>query len=233
MTDTPRRIFGVACVMVVIWIATFWLYEPRAVEPKVTFGEAPPELVLEHPLPAPPEPAQLPPPRPRTSPDASQPPADPAQTVTRRRVEPPGFREYTVQRGDTSLEVIAQRELGDRRHWHAIAKANPYLTPDKLYPGRTVILIPLDPGNIQGRVVEEQVAVSTPPADEQKPDEPAGVEYVTAGGDTLTGIAKQFYNDPNLWRLIYEANRAVLRDPDRLPRGVKLTIPPKPARRAD
>ena len=231
--DTPRRVFGVACVMILIWIATFWLYEPRAVEPKVTFGETPPHLVLENPLPAPPEPA---PPRDllaRPAPDPAPSAPEPAQTITRQRLEPPAFREYTVQRGDTSLEVIAQRELGDRRHWRAIAKANPFLNPDRLYPGRTVIRIPLDPDNIQGRVVEEQVATSSPPPEEPATAEPAGVEYTTTSGDTLTGIAKQFYGDPNLWRLIYEANRAVLRDPDRLPRGVKLTIPPKPARRTD
>ena len=93
-----------------------------------------------------------------------------------------------------------------------------------------MIRIPVDPSNIQGRVVEEQVAASPPAAEKPAEPEPEHVEYTIGGGDTLSGIAKQFYGDPNLWRLIYEANRAVLRDPDRLPRGVKLKIPPKPAR---
>jgi nucleoid-associated protein YgaU len=230
MTDTPRRVFGVLCVMVAIWIATYWLYEPAAWEPKVTFGETPAELVIpETPLP-PADP--LPPPIRLTPPPPAQPETSPPSqptTVTRRRVEPPAFREYTVQRGDTSLESIAQKEMGDRRLWRAIAEANPFVTPDKLRPGRTVLKIPLDPGNIQGRVVEEEVPGAEAPAP-ARPPEPA-VEYTISSGDTLSEIAKQFYGDPNLWRLIYDANRGVLKDPDHLPRNAKIQIPPRPAKR--
>jgi nucleoid-associated protein YgaU len=240
MTDTPRRVFGVLCVMVAVWTATYWLYEPAAWEPKVTYGETPTQLVIpETPLPRMDplaQPITLAPPPAAAAPEpAPQPEATPPQqpTVKRRRVEPPAFREYTVQRGDSSLEVIAQKELGDRRYWRAIAEANPFLTPDKLYAGRTVLKIPLDPGNIQGRIVEEEVpapASPSPPTPKPKPPEPA-VEYTTGSGDTLSGIAKQFYGDPNLWRVIYEANRAVLADPDRLPSGTKIQIPPRPAKR--
>jgi nucleoid-associated protein YgaU len=46
---------------------------------------------------------------------------------------------------------------------------------------------------------------------------------VVRRGDSLVGIAAQFYSDPALWRVIAEANR--LDDPLRLEIGRRLTIP--------
>ena len=47
-------------------------------------------------------------------------------------------------------------------------------------------------------------------------------------GDTLGTIAQKFYNDPTLWRKIYEANRAAIGDnPDAIKVGMQLRIPPK------
>jgi uncharacterized protein YidB (DUF937 family)/LysM repeat protein len=49
--------------------------------------------------------------------------------------------------------------------------------------------------------------------------------YKVASGDTLSGIAKQFYHDPNQWPRIYEANRDILNNPDRISPGQNLRIP--------
>ena len=47
--------------------------------------------------------------------------------------------------------------------------------------------------------------------------------------DTLSTIAGHFYDDPEQWRLIYNANREVLGgNPDRIPADVEIVIPPKP-----
>lgn len=231
MTDTPRRIFGIVCLLVAVWIVTYWVYEPA--EPPVTFGERPASIslaeVTQTPAPQPPEPEPDPEPEPVTVVVADPSQAQAPRTVS--RLEPPAFREYVVQQGDTSLQVIAKRELGDSRYWVAIAQANPYLDPAKLYPGRTRLRIPLDPTNIQGRVVEVPAGdAAADPAPAQKPPEPEDIEYTVAPGDTLSGIAQRFYGDPGRWRTIYEANRAVLGDPDRLKSGMKLKIPPKAAR---
>ncbi len=48
--------------------------------------------------------------------------------------------------------------------------------------------------------------------------------YVVQGGDTLTKIAKQFYNS-TAWEKIYQANRDVLKNPNYIYIGMKLTIP--------
>lgn len=48
--------------------------------------------------------------------------------------------------------------------------------------------------------------------------------YTTQKGDTLTKIAKKY---PGLtWRQIYEANKSEIKDPNVIPPGQKLVIPP-------
>ncbi|QBQ55721.1 PRC-barrel domain-containing protein [Nitrosococcus wardiae] len=45
-------------------------------------------------------------------------------------------------------------------------------------------------------------------------------------GDTLASIAQRVYGNADKWRLIYEANRDKIEDPERLLVGTELTIPP-------
>ena len=54
---------------------------------------------------------------------------------------------------------------------------------------------------------------------------PAGGSYVVRKGDTLYALARRFYNDQRKWRVIYEANRQTLRDPNQIQVGQVLTIP--------
>ena len=49
--------------------------------------------------------------------------------------------------------------------------------------------------------------------------------YTVASGDTLSKIAKQFYNDANQWPRIFDANRDTLSNPDRISPGQNLRIP--------
>jgi nucleoid-associated protein YgaU len=50
-------------------------------------------------------------------------------------------------------------------------------------------------------------------------------QYTVASGDTLSGIARQYYNDASRWSIIYEANRYQIQDPDRIFAGQVLRIP--------
>ena len=49
--------------------------------------------------------------------------------------------------------------------------------------------------------------------------------HVVVKGDTLSKIAKKYYGDPSLYPQIFEANRDILTDPDKIQIGQKLRIP--------
>jgi len=44
-------------------------------------------------------------------------------------------------------------------------------------------------------------------------------------GDTLSKIAERYYGDPSLYPQIFEANKDILTDPNRIKVGQKLRIP--------
>jgi nucleoid-associated protein YgaU len=47
-----------------------------------------------------------------------------------------------------------------------------------------------------------------------------------ASGDTLSSIAKKYYGDANKYQKIFEANKPMLSDPNKIYPGQKLRIPP-------
>ena len=50
--------------------------------------------------------------------------------------------------------------------------------------------------------------------------------YVVASGDSLSKISQQFYGTPNKYTQIFEANKPMLSDPDKIYPGQVLRIPP-------
>lgn len=58
--------------------------------------------------------------------------------------------------------------------------------------------------------------------------QPLPCQYRVVTGDTLSGIARLFYDDASKWRLIFNANKTILKKPELLRDGMLLTIP-KPA----
>lgn len=61
-----------------------------------------------------------------------------------------------------------------------------------------------------------------------KVDAPAeeSVFYTVKSGDTLSKIAKQQYGDANKYNIIFEANKPMLKHPDKIYPGQNLRIPP-------
>jgi nucleoid-associated protein YgaU len=60
------------------------------------------------------------------------------------------------------------------------------------------------------------------------PSKPAASDvrtYTVQEGDSLSKISKQFYGDANRYMKIFEANRDVLSDPNKVSPGQKLKIP--------
>lgn len=61
--------------------------------------------------------------------------------------------------------------------------------------------------------------------------EPEAVFHTVERGDTLSKISKEHYGDPNQYPLIFEANKPMLQDPDKIYPGQVLRIPPMEANR--
>lgn len=56
-------------------------------------------------------------------------------------------------------------------------------------------------------------------------EEPEAIFHTVERGDTLGKIAKDHYNDSNRYQEIFEANRPMLKDPDKIYPGQVLRIP--------
>lgn len=57
--------------------------------------------------------------------------------------------------------------------------------------------------------------------------EPEATYYTVVSGDTLSKIAKSQYGDANQYNAIFEANKPMLKDPNKIYPGQKLRIPPQ------
>lgn len=53
--------------------------------------------------------------------------------------------------------------------------------------------------------------------------------YTVRPGDTLSSIAQRFYGNPADWRLLYQANRSVIKNPNVIEPGEVLTVPGRPS----
>ena len=74
-------------------------------------------------------------------------------------------------------------------------------------------------GNTDGIAqVEDNLEVITP--------EPEAVYYTVVSGDTLSKIAKTQYGDAMKYPVIFDANKPMLADPDKIYPGQVLRIPP-------
>ena len=73
-----------------------------------------------------------------------------------------------------------------------------------------------DFSNVQAKVTSSAPLVAAP-----------SQRYTVVKGDTLSGIAKQFYGNANRWKAIYEANTDQIKNPDLIKPGQVLVIPPK------
>jgi nucleoid-associated protein YgaU len=74
-------------------------------------------------------------------------------------------------------------------------------------------------GNVAGVAgVNDMITVATPAPEAQY--------HTVVSGDNLSKIAKKFYGDPNKYPVIFEANKPMLKHPDKIYPGQMLRIPP-------
>lgn len=247
MGATSGKLAGGLLLLIGVWVGVYWVWEPS--RPPITLdrtGEevAPPPLMnVQRQTPA--ESDAKPAVRTETK------PTDAARSIA---VIPPEFFDYTVQPGDT-FESISTKFWGSPMFASVVTRANGLGDAGRLLtPGRTIRLVK-DPNNLQGVAVAQPdkqpvnpPAVVNPP--KQKPTETAKVDppkqtppkteppkqestttaaknrtYVVQSGDSLSKIAKRFYDDASQWERIYEANKNSMKGPHDLKLGAVLIIP--------
>ena len=241
MNDSTPRIAAGLLGLALLWIGLYWWWPtpgtPRAVTAAgQSSGQAPSQPANQGADPVTPAPMPTAGPEPAHPPiKATVTPAGAASgessdtdqnTNADRAVEPsrpspavipPEFFEHTLAAGET-YATLSLKYYGTAAYATSIAKANPLASPAALKPGRT-LRVPKDPKNVQGLPVREPG---------KSPKGPT-TTYAVLQGDSLSTISQRLYGESKHAKLIYEANRATMKDEHSLRVGQKLIIPPKPA----
>ena len=112
------------------------------------------------------------------------------------------FDQYTVQKGDTLMK-IAFEYYGDLYQWIKIYNANQAVIPDpnNLVAGTTI------------QVERPAVPVTV---------EKNGEAYLIKLGDTLGTISQDVYGTKTKWKRLWENNRQMIRDPNKIYAGFYL-----------
>ena len=113
-----------------------------------------------------------------------------------------------IQGHDTKVEDLAVEETGDKIILTGKAKTQAEAEKAILAAGNT-------PGvaEVESRIEVEDGA-------------PVATFYTVESGDTLSKIAKEHYGDAMKYPVIFDANRPMLSDPDKIYPGQSLRIPP-------
>jgi LysM repeat protein len=160
-----------------------------------------------------------------------------------RRAEPPETYERTAEpaRAEIPLHVPAQIANSPATSLHdqdARPSEPPRLTVPSLSASRLEDNgLPPELPERYHPLVENPPSLSVAPRSLQRPltpsDSPATSQaaprtHKVKDGDTLAKLAQRYWGDAGLAEPLFEANRAVLSEPDPLPIGVVLQIPDKP-----
>ena len=128
---------------------------------------------------------------------------------------------YKVQSND-NLFKIAKKHYGDGQKWKKIFEANRDIMPDSnsLYIDQ-LLLIP--DVSVENRPKESFITQVRGRLDNERSK---NVDtHTVKAGDTLYRIAEEYYDDPNVWTKILEANKNTLEDAGSLKKGQVLIIP--------
>ncbi|MGK5084905.1 LysM peptidoglycan-binding domain-containing protein [Bdellovibrionota bacterium FG-1] len=112
------------------------------------------------------------------------------------------FSHYTVQSGDTLMK-IAFETYGDLYRWKSVLEANRDKIPN--------------PNQIPAGTVLKVERPATSFALQKN-----GERYLIKAGDTLGGISGEVYGTRSKWRTLWENNRQMIHDPNRIFAGFYL-----------
>lgn len=113
--------------------------------------------------------------------------------------------QYTVEKGDT-LMMIAFKIYGDYSKWREIANLN----PNKL---------------IQGQIAPVGTSLTYYAPSEAFSWNPEGNPYLVKNGDTLGGISTDTYGTMKFWKNIWDNNKPLIKNPNRIYAGFTIYTP--------
>jgi len=223
MDERTSRIFFGLCMLVLVWIGVYWMWQPsREQEPTITFDpgvgsgveDQHPEIHEEILGSSGGSVANL----------ASEAPSIAVPSPDEPTLVAPEFTRHVVAPNEM-MQTIAKLYYGSIDDWTIIAKANPTIDPKKLKPGM-ILRIPKDRDNIQGKLVGDQTPPGVIFSHKEHPSKT--IEYVVRSGDSLSAISQRIYGSSRHARFIYESNRDILRSMDAISVGQLLKLPPLP-----
>lgn len=80
-------------------------------------------------------------------------------------------------------------------------------------------------GNVKGVERVDAAGIEVPPPAPEEPEPEPAEYYEIVSGDTLGAIAKRYYGKASAYMKIYEANKDIIENPDRIYPGQKIIIP--------
>lgn len=153
--------------------------------------------------------------------------------------QPESRRTHTIVAGDT-YEAIAKRELGDARFVALLRELNPKVPPEKMQIGKQLVLPTAaelqalrskadapksdDPKGADPVVkAEPKTEPKSEPKGDAKKAAPTGRTHRIERGDTLEGIARQYFGSTKRLEEIRKLNPSV--DPTRMRVGQLIKLP--------
>jgi nucleoid-associated protein YgaU len=142
--------------------------------------------------------------------------APPTNTAT------PNVAELNAAAGAAIAKYVASQNLSAQNLSISYDGATKTVTVKGVAPDQaTKEKIVLCCGNVHSvAVVDDQLTVAQATA-------PPSTMYKVKAGDSLSKIAKSVYGDPNSYMKIFEANKPMLADPNKIYPGQQLRIPAK------
>ena len=128
---------------------------------------------------------------------------------------------HKVKQND-SLFAISRKYYGDEAKWHKIYEVNRdnMSGPNALYIGQELLIPEITlakkvPLSIEAPIMKKQ--------DNEAPTKTT--EHTVVPGDTLYHLARKYYDDSTMWKIIYEANEDTIVNESSLIEGQILIIP--------
>lgn len=139
----------------------------------------------------------------------------------------PGVKNLTVEFDDGIVDLCGECESPEAFEKTVLMAGNVKGVVDVYTSKMTVAAAPNAPADAAPVVMEAPAEAQQPTKQSVPviPNAPKVEYYVIKSGDSLSKIAKSYYGDAMQYPKIFEANREVIEDPDKIYPGQKIRIP--------